>query len=141
MLVSKDLNFSVHSFEVTVGVIAQSSQGLFRLVAKPWVPSSRPTKLCGAHTCVRCTWEVEAGRREVQGHLRLHSEYKEAGLSYMRSCPQNAIQNIYNHVWLTSGKDVALCSWEFHCFRQLKKPKIREVRSLLPPHPRPPGKL
>ena len=62
VLVSKDLNFSVKNFEVMVGIIGQLLQGLFSLVTKPWVPSPVPAKLCGAHSYVRCTWEVEAGR-------------------------------------------------------------------------------
>lgn len=62
----------------------------------------------------------------------------------MRPCPKNIIQDIYNYVWLSSREDVlpsgivslsfhtALCSWGFHCIEQLKKPKIREVKSSPP---------
>lgn len=37
------------------------------------------------HACNPSTLEVEAGGPEVQGHLRLHSEF-ESNLGYRRIC-------------------------------------------------------
>lgn len=90
--------------EVTVGDTAQLAQCSQSLSAKPWVPSSRLHKLCGA-SYLQSLCLGSRGRkvrRSRSGHLWLHSE-SEASLTYRRAClkskqPQH-LRLCVAHIW------------------------------------------